>query len=501
MIKQKHTENLSLDPNQNYALYLPAIGAFYNHVVSAWEQRAKATHSDGSLKYPNRTFANLSPDAKELYFLNENNGSFHYNAALYSAGHAYIEDLNESQAREKIIYDRDKSKTIVVADSGGFQIAKSASGSSVSGFDWTNPKCVENDEIRLKILRWMEHTADYSMMLDVPTHTMSNERANKHIKSFSDCMSLTKYNADFFVKNRVPGATKILNVMQGRNQEEADIWWDTFKDYPFEGWAFGGATMGNISYMLRRLIMMRDGKYIDDRNWLHVLGTSRLSSSCILTEIQRAIRNTVNEKFTISYDSATAFVVASKGFVLTYDVFESNYSNKSKSRFSYLTHKMVETIDAVGSTRPFPFSSVPAKFLTVGDICCRDPKVAGTKTTWDSFSYALLMWHNLYRQISAIQNALRIYDMPSNSVRDLIPANLLEFKDLCKDIFISEKPFDIINKHKNLLTKLSGVSNSGGKSLLSSESSSLFSWDDNNEESDFDENYNEYEELLEEDNI
>jgi len=449
------TIDLSLDKNNDYAVYVPAISSSYCHWASQWEKKLYQTDAEGKLKYPNRNPKKISKDAKELYFLNPENGCFHYNAALYSAGHAQINDLNESKYIESVIHSRDRKKTTIVADSGGFQIATGASGSSVANFDWANPLSKDNDKIRLSILRWMESVADYSMMLDIPTHSIGNPKTS--IKSFRDCLDMTKYNADFFVKNRIPGATKILNTLQGRYEEEAEIWWNEVKDYPFEGWAVGGVSVRNLDLLIRRLIIMRDGNYIGaDREWMHVLGTSRLSTACVLTEIQRAIRKTVYPKFTISFDSATPFVVAAKGFAYTQNAFAGG-GNGRKKRFSYLTEKMIECVDAVGSDRPFPFTSAPGRFMTVGDICTRDPAISKTKTTWDSFSYVLLMWHNLYRQIDAVQEALRIYDMPTEPIRPFIPPDVLEFKEICSEIFTSENAIDTINKNKTLLQSVSGV--------------------------------------------
>lgn len=469
------TKNLSIRPEDGYAVYLPAISSSYCHWASQWDQKINQSDKDGVQKFKYRQPKNISPDAKELFFLDENNGCFHYNAALYSAGHAEITDLVESQRIENLVHSRDKAKTVIVADSGGYQIASSASGSSVSKFDWANPTSASNDEIRLNVLRWMESVADYSMMLDVPTAAIGNPKA-KSINTFADCIEMTRYNADFFVKNRIPGKTKILNVLQGRTLEEADTWWDIFKDYPFEGWALGGANARNAELMLSRIIRMRDNNYIGgDKHWMHVLGSSRLTTSCILTEIQRNIRKTIDEQFTISYDSATPFVVASKGYVLTQNIFDAS---KKNPRFSYLTHRMVETAEAMGSDKMFPFTSEPGRFMSIGDICVRDPKVSGTKTSWDSFSYVLLMWHNLYRQIDAIQEALRIYDMPKSQVGQFIPKDILAFKDFCKEIFITEKPFELIKKEKKFLNSLTGITTSSGNTLLNTEGQSLFDWDD-----------------------
>ena len=469
------TVDLSLTPINDWATYCPAISSSYCQWVSQFEKKLTQTDSDGNVKFPNRKPKKISKDAKELFFLDPNNGAFHYNAGLYSAGHSEIDDLDSAEVKEKLIRSRDKNKTTIIADSGGFQIASGASGSSVAKFNWDDIYSKENDKIRLNILRWMESVADYSMCLDIPPMAIENPRTP--INSFKDCLDVSKYNAEFFIKNRVPGATKILNTLQGRTKDESDMWWDEFKDFPFEGWAIGGVQKYNMELLLRRLIIMRDGGYLGgDRDWLHILGVSRLSVSCILTEIQRSIRRTIAPTFTISYDSASPFVSASKGMVYTQNVFEGNRKNE---RFSYLNDKMIETVEMVGSEKPFPFSSVPGRFLTVGDICTRDPAISGTATTWDSFSYIFLMWHNLYRQIDAVQEALRIYDMPSNQIRGLIPANILEFKELCPEIFNSETPFELIEQNKKLLHKLTGVNGEKQIRILDSSAagdSDIFTW-------------------------
>lgn len=468
------TVDLSLQKNQDYALYVPAISSSYCHWVSQWDKKLTQTDKEGNVKYPNRNPKKISKDGKELFFLDPDNGAFHYNVALYSAGHAEIDDLKKSDRVESLVRSRNRKKTILIADSGGYQIASGASGSSVSKFNWDDIYSTDNDEIRLNILRWMESIADYSMCLDVPPLSIDNPRTP--IKSFKDCIDVSRYNAEFFVKNRAPGATKLLNTLHGRTKDESDIWWNEFKDFPFEGWAIGGIQKYNMELLLRRLIIMRDGGYLGgDRNWLHILGVSRLSISCILTEIQRSIRKTVSPNFSISYDSASPFVGASKGLVYTQNVFEGN---KKNSRFSYLNDKMIESVEAVGSDKPFPFTSVPARYLTVGDICVRDPAISGTATTWDSFSYILLMWHNLYRQIDAVQEALRIYDMPKDQIIPYIPENILEFRDLCPEIFASEKPFELIERNKKLLHRLTGVNGEKHVSILEQTGNGLFSWDD-----------------------
>jgi hypothetical protein len=96
-------------------------------------------------------------------------------------------------------------------------------------------------------------------------------------------------------------------VLQGDDWETAQIWYDKVKDFEFEGWAMGGINMCDMEVMLRRLIIMRDEKKLEGKDWMHVLGTSQLDWACFLTQVQRQVRKLINPNFTISFDSASAF--------------------------------------------------------------------------------------------------------------------------------------------------------------------------------------------------
>ena len=92
-----------------------------------------------------------------------------------------------------------------------------------------------------------------------------------------------------------------------------------------------------------------------------------------------------------------------------------------------------------------------------GDICCRGEDFE-SKTSWDSLSYVLLMAHNVYQQIEAVQEANRRTD--DKDVKS-IPENVLEFVDLTKQVFQSEKPIEMIEKNSSLLNSLSKAKFSG----------------------------------------
>ena len=88
-------------------------------------------------------------------------------------------------------------------------------------------------------------------------------------------MDATVFNLKYFQKNRL-GQTKFLNVLQGDDWETAQIWYNEAQKYEFQGWAMGGINMCDMEILLKRLIVMRDEKQLDKKDWIHVLGTSNL---------------------------------------------------------------------------------------------------------------------------------------------------------------------------------------------------------------------------------
>jgi hypothetical protein len=96
-------------------------------------------------------------------------------------------------------------------------------------------------------------------------------------------------------------------------------------------------------------------------------------------------------------------------------------------------------------------------YLKTSDICVRGIDFE-SKTSWDSLSYVLIMAHNVYQHITAVQEANRLSDARDFSK---VPSNVIEFVDLTNEVFQSEKPMDVINQHKRLLDELSVAKFSG----------------------------------------
>jgi hypothetical protein len=394
--------------------------------------------------------------------------------------------LNKSLTQESMIQDRDRSKTMILGDSGGYQIGK-----GVLKFDWLNFEGPEATKTRQKILEWLELTADWSMMLDVPTWACDRIHSPKTgLKTFEDCLEKTRYNNDYFLMNRL-GQTKWLNVLQGSDWDTAERWYDGVKEFSdpkgkyagreAEGWAMGGANMCKMPITLRRLITLKFDGLLEGKDWMHFLGTAQLDWACYLTLIQREIRQHVNENFTISFDCASPFIATAHGLVYT----NAQHSNK---RFSVIMDKAPDTKSLAGRHDiPFPFESDFGRRLSIADICYYAPGMLNKigkegKTSWDSFAYALMMGHNVECHIRAVQRANNLMDIEcakynpdwrmwgiegkkEKEYSEWVPNKILYFSNFVRELFskpTKEEAFDMIESASRFLKSLEGARLQGG---------------------------------------
>ena len=166
----------------NYAFYLPAISGFYTKQLG------------NIVKDPNyvpkeRVPAKFEHGLEGVNFLDPENSYYHYGVALYSAGHA-DRNLTRCNDKEPMIHKRDRSKTIIVGDSSGFQLA-----TGVIKMDWKNIKGAEGDKFREEILRYLEHTSDWSMTLDVPAFAaVPPLSAKTGLTKFEDTLDISVHN-------------------------------------------------------------------------------------------------------------------------------------------------------------------------------------------------------------------------------------------------------------------------------------------------------------------
>ena len=490
---------------QDYAVFLPAISSFFATYIG--KQRA-GPYIDGT-----RMPAGI-PDMEMLNWLNPQKALFPYQWSLYSAGHANL-DVDKHVPKEDMIRNRD-ANTIMLADSGGFQIAK-----GVWPGRWNDPSDKKAHRQREAVLKWQMSIATHGMTMDIPTWTyLDREAAAKcGIYSYDDAVNATRYNNEFWMANRY-GDTKILNVLQGSNHAEADHWYDEMKGYcdpaqhknHFNGWGMGGQNMCDVHLILKRLVhLIHDGLLETGvHDWMHFLGTSKLEWALLLTDIQRAVRQYHNPRFTISFDCASPFLATANG--LAYHTI----ATENLGKWSYLMEPTADSKryatdqrsfrDAVmqdGVHKSFEDSPVSAR-LKIQDICIykdgvrkTDAELAGVpfdftnpdhyhvipdlnkidkigRTSWDSFSYALLMAHNVWMHIESVQRANRLYDQgqaPDMMLNEFDPN--LNVRSIINRIFAArdrQKSLQIIDDHAKVWERVVGTRGFTGKRAVNSHS-------------------------------
>ena len=467
----------------DYAVFLPAISGFYATFIGKQRDPVNGPYVDSS-RFPLGML-----DMEELNWLNDAKGLFPYRWSLYSGGHANL-DLGKQDWSEDMVRNRDPN-TLILGDSGGFQIAK-----GLWEGEWRDPTSPEVQqklkdlvgkkelrknnkgreteidlhkeyENRIKaaqkkretVLKWLDGIADYGMILDIPTWVVHDEKASRAcgITTHEEAVDATKYNNEYFMTNRQGvknGGARFLNVLQGANHAEADDWYETMKHYcdpaqypdtHFNGWAMGGQNMCDVHLVLRRLVALRYDGLLQEgcHDWMHFLGTSKLEWAVLLTVLQRAVRKYVNPAFTISFDCASPFLATANGQVYFENVFEHD------SKWSYRMAPSADDKRYATDTRPWKQGVVAdgiypiwqdspiSDLLRMKDICVYKAGVPKSnlaepfdpqnpdhydvlpdtnkvgkwgKTSWDSFSYALLMGHNVYQHIAAVQEANRRFD-------------------------------------------------------------------------------------------
>jgi len=497
-------DNLTAKQN-DYAVFLPAISGFYATFIG---KQRNEQYVD-----PKRFPQGLT-DMEQLNWLNSSKSLFPYKWSLYSGGHANL-DLSKQDWSEDMVRSREPG-TFILGDSGGFQIAK-----GLWEGDWkANSGCPKAQKKRELILNWLDNVADYGMILDIPTWVIHDKKASAacQITTLQEAVDATKFNNEYFMKHRKGvknGGAKFLNVLQGDNHTSADAWYETMKEYcdpvkypdtHFDGWSMGGQNMCDVHLVLKRLVALRYDNLLQEgkHDWMHFLGTSKLEWAVLLTVIQRAVRKYVNPAFTISFDCASPFLATANGQVYFENVYEHN------KKWSYRMAPSADNKKYALDVRPWATGVVAdgvyprwedspiSSMLLMKDICIYKPGVpkAGViinetnfqdpgaydvlpdvnkngkwgKTSWDSFSYALLMGHNVWMHLTAVQEANRRFDAGEHPamMRYTGPGHEL-FEDIVESIFAApnrETAEEIIEHYSRYWMEIVGTRGFKGKKTV-----------------------------------
>jgi hypothetical protein len=239
----------------------------------------------------------------------------------------------------------------------------------------------------------------------------------------------------------------------------------------FNGWGMGGQNMCDVHLVLKRLVALRFDGLLETgkQDWMHFLGTSKLEWATLLTDIQRAVRKYHNPNFTISFDCASPFLATANGqiYIQTETVDRTKWvyrmvPSADDKKYAQDTRLFQDAVIQDGIFKNFETSPLMDGVL-MKDVCIYGagtpkPGIAApdpynkndwiippdlnklgkisNRTSWDSFSYAIQMGHNVWSHINAVQEANRKYDagnVPAMLVQEKF--DRLFVKDIIEAIF------------------------------------------------------------------
>ena len=430
----------------NFAVYLPAM------------QHGFATTVDNTQKNKNITKHREFPNGinlADLDFLNPKSKLWHYGYALYSAG-----QFTDARPKSCAVASRDKSRTTILGDSGGFQIGKGTlRGTEHLKRAKTSAEVCElwrqSDDIRKWILQWLEGNSDYAMTIDMPLWAQfpANSKTPFHKCSVQELIDLTVGNLEF-IKRNDRGKTKWLNVLQGTTPKDSLQWWNAVKGYRMGGWALAGNVgwRGGLQSVLQMVLTMRDDNAFEQgQDWMHVLGVSQPTWAVLLSAIQRSIRKHCdNAVFRISYDSASPFQASGKyQKVVRYPKFTKDVASWVMSMHEAPLNALYT---GTGDRYRFPFPSPLGDMMTLSQLNIRGGEFQ--KRTMDNVSDAMLINHNTWIYVRSFLEANELAFMQASEADKAVPQKLIDMCAFIDDIFGEESWQAKLTKEKTLLADI-----------------------------------------------
>ena len=149
---------------------------------------------------------------------------------------------------------------------------------------------------------------------------------------------------------------------------------------------------------------MADEGQLQNKSWIHVLGTCELETAVLLTALQRAINRHINPDLRISYDTSSPFRILSFGTAYSIPKFDTKQLIISSA-------KAPDGLEFIGSSLRWPWPSPIGDRMTLGDFCVPRPVTASSQRDGQSNYY--LAHHNLAALCFGIALANRVFDSES----------------------------------------------------------------------------------------
>lgn len=196
----------------------------------------------GTLHEGRRSWYNVLKDGLDLTWWTKN-AIFKHNGLLIS----YYYGSQFQKWRKHFLVRND---VLVIADSGGFQMAS-----------------LDVNIDPISVLKWQEENADIGIMLDRPI--FSRRSTDVTVEDFQKALKISKRNAIIQSKEKKDGFS-LYYVLHGMNERQLTIWW---KEIPFYDLNFDGIAI-SLDFRNEVMALIKSVEFIYSKGYngrIHVL--------------------------------------------------------------------------------------------------------------------------------------------------------------------------------------------------------------------------------------
>ena len=371
--------------------------------------------------FPSFSSAGVAPELKQDFrfgngtpcrFYSTDMGDLRYPYFLISAG----ANFRNKDARKDFGLTDD---VLVVGDSGGFQI-------KTGNLNW-------KPELKETILRWLEDNCDIAMNLDIPP-------GGKVFTDYDECLKMSADNFEYFAKNRIKGKADFINILQAGFDNRTLDWYNTIKDFQFEGWSIGGVQGQKLSSMLYAVAILLEGEeHLKENNkWLHLLGTAKVSDFFMLQQLQNSL-NSVGSNMRVTTDSS------SPDYAVVFGGYYMNYSLKKMTMESVNLPKKEDIFN----------NDLCLPQVTKFDSLIKDCISYKTIYEWTRGAFTSMSIHNLYVLVECIDRIKEIMNSHDGLIEQVVNTDMFKLLKSIDDMFKSDSPMEVYKKYELLYLKLS----------------------------------------------
>lgn len=314
----------------------------------------------------------------------------------------------------------DKGDEFVFGDSGGFQIATGA-------LKYT-------PEVKEKIFNWLENNSTVAANLDIPPFG---------VYKFNEALDISLTNFDYFQQHQ-SGKTKYLNVIQGNDLYNMNVWFQEVKNYKFHGWAVN--VKGNsFEKILTALAILVENEKLSktELQYVHFFGTSKIDDIILITYIQKLFDSRgYNVQFTIDSSSPCSARFGTYYFGVDYKKNIVKSLHYPKIRGANLDNKLHQ-LHTIGDLQEDVLRINNSNYLFLQNPLNKFdkyiPQLYNTEDLleWTSVTNALVTIHNIYDILQSCEFIDSILETPYYIQTQFFSEEILKLNSIVTDILFN----------------------------------------------------------------